>query len=282
MLEQAASTISAAPVRARSGPAWCRSGARGSWSSTAGPATARRGLCSRTSSAAAPPTRSVAEDRVLADACAGSTIAVLCAADLDLAAVGVRVGRGKASPATAVGAAPERSRTMDWKREGKWLAGIVGAFFAALLPAGGHDALRRGPARGVPPRQVVRPRARAALPGAGLLHRRGDRRLRQPGGGDEVPRRRRLAPDGLRRRLDLGHRARRLLVHRAAALRRHLQARRGPRPGLGLPLLRPGDQRAGDHPDRPRARLRARRRPRRRRGRLQRARRPRDGLDLPP
>ena len=137
-----------------------------------------------------------------------------------------------------------------------------------LLPADGVGALRRRPDRVARAVEVVRARARAALPGAGVLHRRGDRRVRQPGVGDEVPRRR--APT---RSLAYGVASvsgtdpGRLLLHRAAALRRHLPHGRRARPGDGVPLLRPGDQRAGDHPHRAHPRARARRRPRRRRDR---------------
>ena len=53
----------------------------------------------------------------------------------------------------------------------------------------------------------------------GLLHRRRDRRLRQPGVGDALPRPAGAAAAGLRRRFGLGHRAGGLLVHRAAAVR---------------------------------------------------------------
>ncbi len=86
---------------------------------------------------------------------------------------------------------------------------------------------------------------------------------------------------GLRRGLGVRHHPGGLLVHRAAALRGHLPDGRRPRPGDGVPLLRPGDQRAGHHPDRPHPGPGDRRGARRRRDRLQRRHRPADAPDLP-
>ena len=62
---------------------------------------------------------------------------------------------------------------------------------AGLFHADGCGALRqRHPGRaGVA--ALVRPRARDALPGAGLLHRRCHRGVHQPGRGNEIPRPRR-------------------------------------------------------------------------------------------
>ena len=63
----------------------------------------------------------------------------------------------------------------------------------ALLPADGAAPLPRRDPRGVQARQVVRARARPALPRAGVLHRGRHRRLRQPERRDEV-----LRPQGAR------------------------------------------------------------------------------------
>ena len=63
-----------------------------------------------------------------------------------------------------------------------------------------------------------------------------------------------------------GQHPRRLLLHRAAALRLDLPAGGRPRPGDGLPLLGPGDQRPRHDPHRARAGPAARARARDRRG----------------
>ncbi len=151
-----------------------------------------------------------------------------------------------------------------------------------LLPAGRQRPLRRRRARGLPPRQVVRPRTRPALPRARPLHRRRHFSVRQPGRRDEVPRAVRQQGARLRGGVGLGHRARRVFVHRAPPLRRHLQAGRRAGPGLRVPLLGPGDQRARHHSHGARPGARDWHRARSGRGRLQRRHRSRHARHLPP
>ena len=103
-------------------------------------------------------------------------------------------------------------------------------------------ALRGGAARGVRAAAVVCARARGLLPVAGAADRRRDRGVHQPGCGDPTARRRRQQARCLRRRIGFRHDPRRLLVHRAAAVRWPLQTWRRPRARHCLPLLRSGDQ----------------------------------------
>ena len=86
---------------------------------------------------------------------------------------------------------------------------------------------------------------------------------------------------GLRRGLRLRERSGRLLVHGAAAVRRHLQDGRRPGSGHRISLLRPGDQRPGDHPDRADSRRGDGHRAGGRGGRLQHHHRAADAPDLP-
>ena len=83
------------------------------------------------------------------------------------------------------------------------------------------------------------------------------------------------------RGVGLRHGAGRLLVQRAADVRGHLSRGRGPGAGLGLPVLRPGDQRHGHLPHRPGAGVRPGHRPGHRLGRVRGHHRPDHGGHLP-
>ena len=76
---------------------------------------------------------------------------------------------------------------MELKKEWKPLLGILALFAAAYWLPLGDAAVRQRAARGARAGEVVRAGARAAVPGAGVLHRGRDRRVREPGLGDEVP-----------------------------------------------------------------------------------------------
>ncbi len=100
--------------------------------------------------------------------------------------------------------------------------------------------------------------ARAAVPAAGVLHRRRDGRAHSAGVGDAVPRAQRLEGGFLSRGGGRGIVARGVLVHDRAALRGDLPQGRRARSRDHVPLLRPG----GQHPGARLYRRRSRRGPR--------------------
>ena len=140
----------------------------------------------------------------------------------------------------------------------------------------------RGDRRGVPAAAVVRPQPHARLRRAGAVHRRGDHHVPLEGVRAQAPGAEGQQGRGLLGRLGLGNRAGRLLVQRAADVRRYLSNRGGVGTGGLLSLRRAGNQRAGHLPHGPRAWLRTGRGAGHRRHGVRRDHRPADGAAVPP
>jgi hypothetical protein len=111
------------------------------------------------------------------------------------------------------------------RRELKLLGDDRG-FRRLLLDPGGCGPPRHRHPRGSAPGEMVRTRARASVLRAGVLHRGRNRRLPEPGGGHALSRPHRQSDRGVRSGCGVRFRPGGLLVHGAAALRRHPQARR--------------------------------------------------------
>jgi len=98
------------------------------------------------------------------------------------AAIGSGASVGREGPIIQIGASIGSTIGQLFQTSGIRIKTLVGCG-----AAGGIAAVRSG-AHGIfASRQVVRPGARSALPGPGILHRRGHCRVREPGIGDEIP-----------------------------------------------------------------------------------------------
>ena len=102
--------------------------------------------------------------------------------------------------------------------------------------------------------QMVRPGARAALPGAGSFHCRCYFSICLPGGRHEIPGGGCQKSNVLRRGLGVGFHPGGLLLHRTAPVCRHLEARGRARPGDRFPILRAGHQHPGHRANGPHTR----------------------------